>query len=89
LLKEQNELLQRHNSELLQVITWSLTFAAVFLIGVLGLIGFFTTRRYDQEKEALRSHLEDRLLPRWLRFKGVSMKRLKTLGRVKRLALRS
>ena len=58
LLKQQNELLQRHNSELLQVVLWSLTFAAVFLIGVLGLIGFITTRRYDQEKEALRAHLE-------------------------------
>jgi hypothetical protein len=58
LLNQQNELLRQYNRELLQVITWSLTFAAVFLIGVLGLIGYFTTRRYDQEKEALKSHLD-------------------------------
>ncbi len=61
LLKQQNQLLERHNSELLQVVVWSLTFAAVFLIGVLGLIGFFTIRRYDQEKEALKVHLEGQL----------------------------
>ena len=70
MLKEQNELLQRHNNELLQVITWSLTFAAVFLIGVLGLIGFFTTRRYDQEKEALRSHLDGQVATTMAQVEG-------------------
>jgi hypothetical protein len=58
LLKQQNTLLERYNSELLQVVIWSLTFAAVFLIGLIGLISYFTTRRYDQENEALQSNLQ-------------------------------
>lgn len=61
LLKQQNALLMQHNTELLQVVLWAIGFAAAFLLGFLGLFGYLTYRRYEQEKEALTTLLKGEL----------------------------
>lgn len=61
LLEQRNTLLEAHNKALMQVLYWSLAFAAVFLLTFLGLVGYLTVRRYDQDKESLRSLIESGL----------------------------
>ena len=61
LLRERNALLEKHNSELLQVVLWSIGFAAVFLVALFGLIGFFNERRYQRDRNALEQALDARI----------------------------
>ena len=57
LLEIQNRLLEEHNQRLLTTVHWALGFSAVFLLAVLGMTGYFTYRRYDQDKESLKTFL--------------------------------
>jgi len=58
LLQEQNRLLEQHNTQLMIVLWSALAFAALVLVAFLGLVGFFTHRRLEQDKEALRGSLK-------------------------------
>jgi len=61
LLEAQNRLLREHNQSLLTTVHWALAFAAVFLIAVFGLMGYFTYRRYEQDKESLKNFLDSEI----------------------------
>lgn len=61
ILRERNRLLEEHNNQLLQVTLWAIGFAAVFLLAVLGLIGFFTERRYQRDRNSLEQALDARV----------------------------
>jgi hypothetical protein len=61
LLKQQNQMLSEYNDKLLATVEWSLLFAAAFLLAFLGLVGYLTNRRSEQDKEALKSILEARV----------------------------
>jgi hypothetical protein len=62
LLEQQNRLLSEHNDKMLLVTQWSLTFAATFLLVFLGLVGYLTNRRYEQDKETLQTMLGAKIL---------------------------
>lgn len=57
LLAVRNALLEEHQSQLISVVTWSLIFAATFLVVISGLLGFLTVNRYSRDKEALMSYI--------------------------------
>lgn len=61
-LKIRNETLEEHNSQLIRMFEWSLGFAALFLVTVLGLIGFFTYRRFETDKENLINVLNSEII---------------------------
>jgi len=62
LLEAQNRLLKEHYQSLMSVIQWALSFAAIFLLAILGLIGYFSYRRYENDKETLQNMIKNETL---------------------------
>lgn len=56
-LKAQIQQIVDYNDDFLSTIIWSLSFSSTFLLVFLGLIGYFTNRRYEQDKESLENKL--------------------------------
>jgi len=48
-----NELLEENNKNMLLTMQWALGLAGMFVIGFLGFTGYFSNRRYQQDKETL------------------------------------
>ena len=70
LLEMQNSLLKEHNQRLLTTVHWALGFAALFLLAVLGLISYFTYRRYEQETKSLKTLLAGEVQKARTEFEG-------------------
>lgn len=70
LLEAKNRLLKEHYESLLRTTHWAIGFAAVFLIAVFGLMGYFTHRRYEQDKESLKNSIETEIAKARADFEG-------------------
>lgn len=59
-----------YNGDLLATVYWSLGFASTFLLAFLGLVGYLTNRRYEQDKESLSAILTSQLSNIKTEFEG-------------------
>lgn len=57
-MAEANRILEQHNRDLLATVQWAIGFAAAVVVAFLGLVGFVTNRRLDQEKQLLVSSMQ-------------------------------
>ena len=57
-LKAQVQQIVDYNDDFLSTILWSLGFSSTFLLVFLGLIGYLTNHRYEQDKESLENRIQ-------------------------------